>query len=192
VFRALSNLLFRGQDPTRDWLSDPTKLVVDVERGTLCGVAVGSSFAALAALGPADDARQSARGVSQWGSRGVWCTRDEDLLSDFTVSLVSDGGKPFPGSILHGGRPLAISEQTTREQLLALLGEPFAESNADGDTVLYYEHASAEVQFSFAEHLGTLEAIEVWFEPELSQPGALEQNSISKPFPAEWCRRLPA
>jgi len=44
VFRALSNLLFRGQDPTRDWQSDPSKLVVDVEHGTLCGVAVGGSF----------------------------------------------------------------------------------------------------------------------------------------------------
>jgi hypothetical protein len=192
VFRALSNLLFRGQDPTRDWLSEPSKLVVDVERGTLCGVAVGSSFAGLAALGPSDDARQSARGLSHWGACGIWCTRDEDLLSDFTVSLVWDGGKPFPGVILHSGKPVAISKQTTREQLLGLLGEPFAESNAEGDTVLYYEHPAAEVQFTFTEHLGTLEGIEVWYEPELSQPGALEQNGISKPFPPELRRRLPA
>ncbi|HEX3851427.1 MAG TPA: hypothetical protein VHW01_10705 [Polyangiaceae bacterium] len=58
--------------------------------------------------------------------------------------------------------------------------------------MLYYEHPAAEVQFGFAEHLGTLDAIEVWFEPELSQPSALERNGISKLFPTELCRRLPA
>jgi hypothetical protein len=192
VFRILSNLIFRGQDPTRDWLSDPSKLVVDLERGTLCGVAVGGSFAGLAALGPSDDARSSARGLSHWSSCGIWCTRAEQRLSDFTVSFFSDGGKPFPGAILHGGKPLAISNDTTRSDLPRLLGEPFAESNADGETVLFYEYPAAEVQFTFTRHLGILEAIEVWYEPELSWPGELERNGISKPFPVELCRRLPA
>lgn len=190
MFRFFSNLLYRDRDPTRDWVADPAQLIVDIRRCTLCGVPLGGPFAGLAALGRSENARAAALGSPSWGSRGLYCTVEDGRIADFTVSLVGyRTTPPFPG-IIHGdGQPLPISSATTLEQLQELLGQPFAESDADGETVLFYEYPAGEVQVTFTRRSGPLEAIELNFEPELSQPGTLEWYRIDKPFPAELRRK---
>lgn len=194
MFRALSNLFSRSGDATRDWVFDPSRLIVDVELCTLCGAAVGGKLAGFAALGPSEDARASARGLPNWRSRGVYCSVADGSVSDFTIELASSrGGGPsekqtFPGGFTRLGRPLDISVRTTAEQLRELLGEPFAESDADGERVVFYEYPAGETQFTFDRSRRTLEAIECWYEPELSDPRALESYRIERAFPDELRR----
>lgn len=190
MFRFLSNLLYRDQDPTRDWVADPAQLIVDVRKCTLCGVPLGGSFADLSALGRSENARAAARGCPSWGSRGVYCTVEDGKIGDFTVSFVPYlGTAPFPGIIHCDGQPLAISGATAIDELRELLGEPFAESDADGETILFYESHAGEVQVTFTRRSGPLEAIEFNYEPELSLPGMLELYRINQPFPEEFRRR---
>jgi hypothetical protein len=191
VFRALSNLLYRDRDPTRAWVATPSPLIADVRRCTLCGVALGGNFSGLSALGPSEDARQSSLGAANWRSRGVYCKAEGGQLSAFTLELDRSAGlQPFQGVILNDGQPLAISNQTTPERLQSALGDPFGQSAADGETVLFYEYASGEVQFTFSRNLGTLESIECCYEPDLSWPDQLAWYGIEKPFPEEFRRRL--
>lgn len=190
MLRALSNLIFRDRDPTRAWHADPGQLIVDVRRCTLCSVPLGGAFEGLSALGRSEDARQAARGLLDFSSRGLHCTLEGGRLSDFTLEFIASGRtQPFPGIVQNDGATLPISHQTTEDQLVRLLGEPFCRA-ADEETIVFYEYSVGEVQFTFSRYLATLEAIELWYEPELSWPGELERLGVEQPFPDQLRRRL--
>jgi hypothetical protein len=194
MIRPLSNLLYRSRDPTRQWREDATRWVVDVRRCTVCGTPVGEGFAGLSPLGPSEDARQAARGYPEWRSKGVFCIIEHGRIGDITVVLrPSRMFKPFPGKFLRDGQPIDLSNATTTEELVRHLGEPFGKSDNEWDdaTVLFYEWDTGEAQFAFGNDTGTLDSIEFWYEPELSQPGACETYGIAKPFPDELKRKLP-
>ena len=115
-------------------------------------------------------------------------------LADFTVILLpSRRFRGFPGQILSDGKPLPITHQTTADQLVTLLGEPFGTSHNDWDdaTVLFYEFDTGEVQCAFDKSRRTLDSLEFWYEPELSQKGACSDLLASdKPFPDQLHRQL--
>lgn len=190
----ISNLLYRGRDPTRTWVADPSRLEVDIHRCTLCGAPLAGDFRTLEPLGPTANARRASRGYLEWDSTGVHLMIDKEIICDMTILLRPSGRyRAFPGRIMDGLRTLAIEGDTTAEQLVALLGEPWARSNNDWDdaVVLYYEYSTGEVQYAFDKERGTLDSIEFWYEPELSQEGACETYGIDKEFPAAFRRKLP-
>ena len=193
MLRAITNMLYRHKDPTRYWVPDPSRLLVDVRRCRFCGAALGGNFANLTVLGPSEDARKAARGYLEWNSRGVYCMVENGRIGDFTVVLAdSKRFRSFPGSILNDDVPAAISARTTPEELVTQLGEPFGRSKNDWDdaVVYFYEYEAGEVQFAFDKERGTLDAMDFWYEPELSQRGACETYGIQKAFPEEFRRTL--
>jgi len=194
MLRAFSNIIFRGKDPTRFWIADPSALIVDVRRCTICGGTLGGDFTNLRGLGPSEDARKAARGRLEWGSLGVCCSVENGRIADFTVTTANSVSfRRFAGTILNDHVPVSISARTTPEQLAAVLGEPFGRSNNEWDDamVFFYEFDTGEVQFAFDRKRGTLDTIEFWYEPELSRDGACKDYGIEKPFPKELRRELP-
>jgi hypothetical protein len=195
MFPRLFNFLFRAKDPTRLWTPDRNRLAVDIRRCTLCEAALGGPFENLHPLGPSENARRAARGYPEWCSKGIYCMIENERLADFTViPLPSRRFRGFTGQILSNGKPLAITNQTTTDHLIELLGEPFGTSNNDWDdaTVVFYEFETGEVQFAFDKSRRTLDSIEFWYEPELSQKGACETYGIPKTFPDRLRRTLPS
>lgn len=194
MLRPLANLVYRRKDPTRDWREDPTQWTVDVRKCAVCGTPVGHPFSGLAPLGPSEDARQAARGYPEWRSKGVFCIIEHGRIGDITIVLrPSKVFQPFPGRFFADGQSIQLSGATTVDGLQRLLGPPFGQSNNDWDdaTVLFYEWESGEAQFAFGNDTRTLDSIEFWYEPELSQPGACETYGIPTPFPDHLKRKLP-
>jgi hypothetical protein len=144
-------------------------------------------------LGRSENARQAARGCFEWRSKGLYCCIEDGRLADISVSLVASRGfAAFGGRVLYWGEAISVSRATTPEMLVGLIGEPFGRSNNTWDdaVVLFYEYDCGEVQWAFGKKGGTLEMIEVWYEPELSQGNACETYGIGKPFPEELRRTL--
>jgi hypothetical protein len=193
MIAALSNLLYRAKDPTRSWQPDPSRLIIDVARCTLCGTPVGGPFSALTPLGPSSVAKAASRGYPEWHGLGIHCVVEDGLLGDMTIVLrPSRVFRAFPGRFLANDRPIDLTNRTTPEQLVEFLGEPFGRSDNDWDDALvfFYEHESGEAQFAFGNDDETLDSIAFWYEPELSQAGACETYGIRKPFPENRRRKL--
>ncbi len=83
-----------------------------------------------------------------------------------------------------------LSQTTTMDQVREMIGAPFAEAGDEWDPILFYEFATGEAQFYFEAHSETLESIELWYEPELSQANACKAYGIDKEFPTEFKRSL--
>ena len=193
MIRPLANLLYRHKDPTRNWREDPTQLTTDVERRTVCGLRVGGVFEGLASLGPASHAQHASRGYPEWHSKGLKCIIEDGRIGDITIFLrPTRPFAPFPGRFLRNGTAITLAAATTPEQLIQLLGEPFGRSNNDWDsaTMLFYENESGEAQFAFDKNRNTLDSIEFWYEPELSQKDACKTYGIDKSFPDIYRRKL--
>ncbi|HEY4330584.1 MAG TPA: hypothetical protein VGN88_12670 [Phycisphaerae bacterium] len=195
MLRAINNLLYRRKDPTRLWRADAARVSIDLRRCTLCGRNLGTVSAGAGAemecLGATEDAKKASRGYLEWYSKGVYALLDADRLYDFTVIVAGGQGSrygSYTGKFLREGQELMVSRETTAENILEWLGEPFAKSERD-DLVLFYEYGEGEVQYAFDEDW-KLESVEFGYEPELGVKKAREYYGIERELPAEFNRTL--
>jgi len=128
-----------GRDVTRRWLANSIfPLVVDLDRGSLCGVQEDKPIEHLSALGRAENREMAHSGNLLYYSKGLWVYETERLLSSFEVFFNSKEFSPFLGEIRYGGQAMLLHKDTTADQVKALLGTPDEESVEDGETELCY------------------------------------------------------
>ncbi len=106
MFRPLANLLYRRRDPSRFWLEDSSKLIVDIARCSVCQVHVGGFIEDLCPLGPSEDAQRAAKGYLEWYSKGVSCIVEDGKVGDFTINISPTLPRTaaFPGQFHHNGQ----------------------------------------------------------------------------------------
>jgi hypothetical protein len=185
---SLLDLLLNRKNVTYDWVKRPgLPLVVDLDRHSLCGVAVGAAIAGLAGLGPADDRRHQGA-VLGYGRGGFYLTYDRRLatLTGFVLGLTTGSGaaRPYAGTWRWRGREVMLSASTSPQRLTELLGEePFHDfrDEVTGELVRFYEHPAAEWQFVF-DAQSHLTSVEILKDAELKDPASRASYGCSKPW----------
>ncbi len=130
-------------DPTRDWTRDPDlEIVVDLDKGAICGVGTGDSFEQLSGLGPADSCQLV--GMSEGHGRlfrkieyfhdlkyfdlglSMMCTPDNKLQWFFLLLGGDDEPRmePFNGILRCNCAPVDLTRSTTEAPVIEGLGRP--------------------------------------------------------------------
>jgi ribosomal protein S27AE len=140
-------------NPTRDWRRDERlPLVVDCDRGALCGVPLGAPMAALVGLGPVEHAPSLREGDHLYNSLGVEFFSRDGLLDQIAVyGRESDDPEfaPFAGRIVCRGESLAV-DQIQLARITELFGEPVRTEECDGQFCLHFEQDSKEIELEFS------------------------------------------
>jgi hypothetical protein len=140
-------------NPTRDWRRDNgLPLVVDCDRGTLCGVALGSPVSELAGLGPVEYVPALREGDHLYNSMGVEFFSRDGLLDHIAVyGRESDDPDfaPFAGRIVCRGESLAV-DQIQLARVTEIFGEPVRTEECDGQICLYIERGGKEIELEFS------------------------------------------
>lgn len=182
-------------DLTRGWQRVPDlELTLDLDRGSLNGVAVGESFFSLRDLGPVESPRTSEWSGYAYPSLGLDIDLDErDRVETYTLywggSCADDDF--FRGKCLHGGVDLGFSPETRIEEIRERFGEPYwndaervleeGEEELDLEPTFYYVHGEIEWQISFMED--QLCELMVTSPPTLADPEMRQINGVDRPWP---------
>lgn len=143
--------LFGQPNPTRRWQFDPSvPLVLDLNRHTLAGVAVGQPLERLSFLG-----KGIARSpIIAFPSLGLAVNEADGLIDELMVYFghpaEPDGGR-FSGTTRYDGLQLDLSSSIPETWLRERLGEPYWRDEDFEEAILFYEFGQHEWQIEFAD-----------------------------------------
>jgi hypothetical protein len=175
-------------DPTRSWTPDPAlRLEIDLDRHALCGVRLGDPLGWLRKLGPAESRKLAKKGRICYFSRGLQIEAPQGTIK--SVQLIwtdaeREGFKPFNGSCLRGGKPLALQGGTPESAVLQALGEPYWRDDDRGEIILFYEFGDVEWQAELSGE-GALKRLILAKPPLLADDAQRRAYGIDKPWPPQ-------
>lgn len=181
--------LLWGRDITSEWTRDVRlSLEYDLERNTLCGVALKEPIARLSGLGPSEDRQRAGKGDFCYYSMGLTVGTDKERITDF--SFIWDGlprGKtlaPFSGKFTYRGAPVTLGLGTTLDKFISTFGEPYFNDQDEGEpeSTLFYEFGDVEWQVDFNEKK-CLYWLLITTPPLLSDEKHRQAYKIDKPWP---------
>src|SRR5436305_1611951 len=110
----LLDFIFGKSNPTSRWTADARlKLVVDLDRHSLCGVPIGQPINRLSRLGPAD-ARRSNEFAFDYRDRGFYVTNDEGRLESICIRIDPDAAaRSYTGGWVWRGQEVDIRAETS-------------------------------------------------------------------------------
>jgi len=178
------------RDPASLWKADPgVKLEFDLEEGSCCGVRLGTRAASFSKLGPPSNPKPTKKQTYLWKDLGFEACTYEGMLDYLCVTfnaLEYNPVKPYPGAVLRGGKALDLGPASTVEDVVRILGEPFAVYADDEDDevtrTLYYATRTQEVEIEFLK-AGMLHAIAVYTDPSMADPKTRQKLNCTKPWP---------
>jgi len=182
---------FLTGDPAKKWVREPSlRLEVELRDAALCGVRLGSRPSGLSTLGPPSNADPTKKGFYSWGDLGLNAMAKQDLLTSFTFDLNEKDPYPdgtyYRGAFLLDGRPLPLTADSRRGDVVRLLGEPWHEyTDPDEDEIglsMWYETRTLEWTFEFLPS-GTLSAVVLASPPDLEEARTRTALKCGKPWP---------
>jgi len=186
----LLDRLFGGGDPAAKWARDPDlKIEVDLETGAVCGGQLGSRPESLSRLGPPTSPLPMQSGVYIWLSLGLQAFATKGILVGCSITLDPEefeGMKVFSGSLLRGGAKVPLGTDSTHEDVLRVLGEPWHRyadpEDAEASISLFYERRGLEWEVEIVRS-GKLGSITLHFPPTLARPETRRLLRVEKPWP---------
>lgn len=168
------------RNPTAPWPPyDRRVLELDLDRHQLNGVGVGDRWERLKFLGPG-----GFNGfVLSYPDRGLTFEVADDQIAILTLHFGSgdrSGGPAFAGELRRQGRRIDVHGQTTLQEFLQQVPDPFWIDDEEGDALVFYEFPGLEWQVEFYE--GLLAQWEIR-RPELDAPEARETYNVNRPWP---------
>lgn len=179
------------QDRTREWVAEPGLVpALDLDRHTLCGVALGEPFERLRGLGAAEGGTFGADGDYAYFSRGLRVELSKGRCETFQLYLVGEEGfVPFIGRCVHQGRDVSLDGLVTESELTARFGPPYwRDEDEDGERLLFYEHPRAGTEGWIEWQLelddaGRLTCLILTASPTLAGAEQREAYGVTKPWP---------
>lgn len=180
-----------AQDRTQEWVAEPGLVPrLDLDRHSLCGVALGERFEQLHGLGAAQGGSFGGDGDYAWYTRGLHVEVARGRCAAFRIYFVEEEGYlPFAGECVFQGRALALSALTTESDFISRFGAPYwRDEDEDGERVLFYEHARADRgdQVEWQVELdsdGRLACLLLLTPPSLASAAQREAYRVTKPWP---------
>ena len=146
--RFLRNLL-GVRNPTVSWTRDPSRsLELEIDSDSLSGVPLGSAFASLEFLGPAQRSKSDSE-LWEFSSLGVVVEAHADAIVAFFVVPIPDENfevEPYTGTVAIGGRPVSIAWISREQDVTQTFGEPTRLDEDLEETVLFYETGPVQRQ----------------------------------------------
>jgi hypothetical protein len=186
----LKSLLW-GKDITKDWTRDVRmSLEYDLEKNTLCGVALKESVTRLSWLGPSEDRQRAGKGDFCYYSTGFSVGTDNEMITDF--NFMWDGlprGKtlaPFSGKFIYRGTAVALGSGTRMDTFISIFGEPYFNDQDEGEpeSTLFYEFGDVEWQVDFNDKK-CLYWLLITTPPLLADERYRQACKVDKPWPPE-------
>lgn len=180
--------LLAGRDPTRQWIADPrTRIELDLDCCSLCGIRLNQPVENLSRLGPPDNLRPTHYEVYEYRKLGFSFDADRGVITAFTVIFRPNDTTPgmtgFSGTVLHAGRKIPLDSDTSEEQFVAEFGSPYwREEEDDGEILDFYESGRIEWQAEFCSDK-TLDVLVVTTTPTLADPEQRQYFKVDKPWP---------
>lgn len=181
--------LFGGGDPSAKWVRDPALSVeVDLNAGTVCGVRLGLRPEDLSKLGAPTNPNATENGAYTWAADGLQATSVKGILTSYLLAfnLADEGLSTYSGAILLDGKPLALTRDTSGEDLLRHLGEPWHRyadpEDPDSPVTWFYELRGLEWEVEILAS-GVLAGISLHSPPSLARPESRRLLHVTKPWP---------
>jgi hypothetical protein len=174
-------------DPAKAWApKEDTRLVVSLDDHTVNGAPlIGAHVDELHVLGPPENDTPTKVGSYDWYSQG-YCFEAPDEEYAMVLWLFTNPTKeykPFTGSIVLGGQPIAINADTAWNQVEALMGEAFHKTKDDDSFTLWYEFGG-EIEWQFRYTLDDkLDHIYIVSMPTLADPECRAEFGCTRPWP---------
>lgn len=181
--------LFSGNDPATKWVADPNvKRVLDLDRPSLYGIALGDSVSQVERLGPPRNRNASKYEEYDYGDRGFTINATQQAVCGFTLFFVENDREsrcaPFSGTITHRGSRIVLSGATSERAWRELFGEPYWRDIDDKEILLFHEWGEVEWQVEFSRD-GGLRVLIIETPPLLSGPDQRAAYGVDKPWPPE-------
>jgi hypothetical protein len=178
-------------DPASKWVRAPgLKLDVELREASLCGVRLGSRPDGLSRLGPTSNPNPSKRGFYLWEDLGLDASAVDGILVAFSLVVNHQDFEPddgtYAGAFLLDGKPLPLTAETRKEDVIRLLGEPWHQhTDEDDDEIahsMWYETRTLEWTFEFVPG-GTLATVVLASPPDLAEARTRGYVKCDKPWP---------
>ncbi|MGD8453370.1 MAG: hypothetical protein PVJ57_16280 [Phycisphaerae bacterium] len=178
--------LFGGKDPSADWVADPAVAhVLDLDRPSLCGIALGDSADEIARLGPPENRHATRDEQYSYDKHGFTIDVDERAVSGFIIFFVEVKGlrcTPFSGEAVHAGQTFTLSAETREGEWRERFGEPYWRDADKGEILLFYELGDVEWQVEF-DRTGHLRVLNIVTPPMFNDARQRAAYGVDKPWP---------
>jgi hypothetical protein len=183
----LLDFLFNRSYPTSDWQAfDGRELHFDFDKNALCNVAIGDRMERLRFLGPVEDPPEARQDHLVYRSKGFYVDLEDGRIASYLLTWNDPSchttHPTFTGKCLLHGQEIALSWETSEQQVIDSLGEPYWRDEDEDEVILFYEHDQIEWQVEFEKGCG-LRAITVVSPPMLADKQQREAYRITKPWP---------
>ncbi len=187
----LWNSLFGKPDPSSNWQAIPDwPIVLDMTRHALCDVRLGDPVEWLSKLGPPEDQKAVRDGCYRYVSKGIEIGAEAGFVTDFTIICGPDpcrpGFEPFKGSVVYGGRTLALGADADEANFTQTFGDPYWRDEDEAEIILFYEFRNDtewQVEFTIQRSLKTLMIVTP---PLMGLEKSRASYHVTKPWPPDY------
>ncbi|HBC85908.1 MAG TPA: hypothetical protein DCZ94_03030 [Lentisphaeria bacterium] len=180
---------FQTKTFTDSWgRKEPLNLVVDLKDNSVCGVKLGHSIHDFSFLGPSEKPKSiRSEKTLYYLSLGISLGFDErnSRFCDFRIvwsDYLEEGFTPYRGSLLFSGKHVGSQGNVSRQDVLAILGEPYGAHRDSEEEIVFYDTSEYEWQFEF-DLQGQLKQLIVTDAPLLAEDRQRDLFGIRKPWP---------
>lgn len=151
--------LFKKWDLTRSWPpGHEGTLEVDLDHYRLGGASLKLPMERLRGLGRPDgsfpqydqDRKHIVGSYYYWRDWGLTVWAEGESITGWDVEIHLDSDSPRPRRFVRGSKPVELTERSTRDDVVSLMGEPTSiDDQGEGATSLCYDPASGAFEVYF-------------------------------------------